>query len=123
LEYLHDHELIHLDLKPENILTDADEHYMAPEILEGMYSKAADVFSFGLILLELATNVQLPPHGDSWQYLRHGDFSELSFEDTSDALTQMIKEMTHPEPVLRPSIEKVKRRVEFFLNKYRKGSW
>lgn len=138
LEFLHSHEIIHLDLKPENIFIDSggslklgdfglasapgvpprlhsegDKYYMAPEILEGIYGKSADVFSLGLILLELAANVQLPPNGTSWQNLRHGDFSELSFDDTSDLLTQLIKDMTCPEPESRPTIEKVKRRAVF----------
>lgn len=142
LEYLHKQNIIHLDLKPENIfLTDdhvlkigdfglsttagispslhseGDKYYMAPEVLEGNYSKAADIFSLGLIILELAADIELPSNGDSWQNLRHGDFSELSLDDTSDLLNQLIKEMTRPVPESRPSIEKVLWRAQFYFSK------
>lgn len=141
-EYFHKRNIIHLDLKPENIFltadgvlkigdlglsttvgispslhSEGDKYYMAPEVLEGNYSKAADIFSLGLIILELAADIELPSNGDSWQNLRHGDFSELSLDDTSDMLNQLIKEMTHPLPSQRPSIEKVLWRTEFYFAK------
>lgn len=142
IEYIHKQNIIHLDLKPENIFitddnllkigdfglstiegnspslhSEGDKYYMAPEVLEGNYSKAADIFSLGLILLELAADIELPSNGDSWQNLRHGDFSELSLDDTSDMLNQLIKEMTHPAPESRPSIEKVLWRARFYSTK------
>lgn len=142
LEYFHKQNIIHLDLKPENIFitdenllkigdfglstiegnspslhSEGDKYYMAPEVLEGNYSKAADIFSLGLIILELAADIELPSNGDSWQNLRHGDFSELSLDDTSDMLNQLIIEMTHPAPESRPSIEKVLWRARFYSAK------
>lgn len=142
LEYFHKLNIIHLDLKPENVFitdenmlkigdfglstvegnspslhSEGDKYYMAPEVLEGLYTKAADIFSLGLILLELAADIELPSNGDSWQNLRHGDFSELSLDDTSDMLNQLIIEMTHPTPESRPSIEKVLWRTRFYFAK------
>ena len=141
-EFLHKRNIIHLDLKPENLFltednvlklgdfglstkvgispslhSEGDKYYMAPEVLEGIYSKAADIFSLGLIILELAADIELPSNGDSWQNLRHGDYSELSLDDTSDMLNQLIKEMTHPVPESRPSIEKVLWRARFYFAK------
>lgn len=142
LQYIHEQNIIHLDLKPENIFisdknelkigdfglstmfggqprlsSEGDKYYMAPEVLDGIYTKAADIFSLGLIMLELAADVELPSNGDSWQNLRHGDFSELSLDDTSDMLNQLIREMTHSSYELRPSIQKVLWRAQFYFEK------
>ena len=39
----------------------------------GVFTKAADVFSLGLIIIELATNLDLPSGGVFWNYLRAGN--------------------------------------------------
>ncbi len=60
---------------------EGDKIYMAPEVLQGQIGKPADIFSFGLIMLELVANIELPTQGDSWQMLRNDDFSLITFED------------------------------------------
>ena len=73
LAYLHENQVLHRDLKPENVLIDAQLHakiadfglasrlglentenigtmrYLAPEVVFGEYTMAADVYSFGML--------------------------------------------------------------------------
>lgn len=56
---------------------EGDREYIGPEILLGKYDKPADVFALGLIMLEIAGNVQLPDNGPTWQRLRSGDMSDV----------------------------------------------
>ncbi|OKL60451.1 hypothetical protein UA08_04405 [Talaromyces atroroseus] len=102
LKHIHDSGFIHLDLKPANVLItfegvlkigdfgmattwpaekhiegEGDREYMGPEVLMGMYDKPADIFALGLIIFEIAGNVELPDNGLSWQKLRNGDISDV----------------------------------------------
>ena len=56
---------------------EGDREYLAPEALRSEIDKPADIFSLGLILLEIAANVKLPENGATWTALREGDFSEV----------------------------------------------
>lgn len=56
---------------------EGDREYIGPEILLGKYDKPADIFALGLIMLEIAGNVQLPDNGPTWQRLRSGDMSDV----------------------------------------------
>lgn len=102
LKHIHDMGFIHLDLKPANLLItfegvlkiadfglasncpappgidgEGDREYIAPEILKGHFDRPADIFSFGIIMLEIAANVRLPENGISWMKLRSGDPSDV----------------------------------------------
>ncbi|XP_068100198.1 membrane-associated tyrosine- and threonine-specific cdc2-inhibitory kinase isoform X2 [Hyperolius riggenbachi] len=115
LKHLHDRNLLHLDIKPANVFIsfsgvyklgdfglmvelegvegnreaqEGDPRYMAPELLDGVFTKAADVFSLGMTLLEVACNMELPRGGESWQQLRKG---HLPTEFTSQLPTDFLK--------------------------------
>ncbi|KAH0626584.1 hypothetical protein JD844_001651 [Phrynosoma platyrhinos] len=131
LHHLHDHNLLHMDVKPANIflsssnvcklgdfglmleldcgdLSDAQEgdpRYMAPELLHGEYTKAADIFSLGITILEIACNMELPNGGEGWQQLRQGYLPPEFTADLSAELRTLLAAMLEPSPHLRPSVE------------------
>ena len=56
---------------------EGDRIYMPPEILQNIYGKHCDVFSFGLMLVEIISNCSLPDQGDVWTKLRQGNFDDV----------------------------------------------
>jgi mitosis inhibitor protein kinase SWE1 len=56
---------------------EGDRTYLAPEAFQGRFDKPNDVYQVGLIMFEIAGNVDLPENGPSWQRLRNGDFREV----------------------------------------------
>uniref|UniRef100_UPI00358DFD7D membrane-associated tyrosine- and threonine-specific cdc2-inhibitory kinase n=1 Tax=Myxine glutinosa TaxID=7769 RepID=UPI00358DFD7D len=145
LSCLHALGFTHLDVKPANIflgddgnfrigdfglmvdtsqadLKDAQEGdpaYMAPEVLHGHFSTAADVYSAGLTVLEIACNLELPRSGAAWQELRRGLLPTDFISDLSPSLLSVLRSMLEPNPGLRPSATSILnlaavRRVSFW---------
>lgn len=44
--------------------------------MQGHFSRAADIFSLGIAILELSSYIELPPNGPLWQELRSGILPE-----------------------------------------------
>ncbi|GHJ84693.1 hypothetical protein NliqN6_1095 [Naganishia liquefaciens] len=82
---------------------EGDRVYMAPEMLHGQYSMAADIFSFGLVILEASTNICVPDGGAPWHALRENDFSVVDFSSLSPALIDLITRCMSADSTERPT--------------------
>lgn len=66
---------------------EGDAKYLAPEVLNNEFTSAADIFSLGISILELAGNVSLPNQGLVWQELRR---NRLPRAQTARKLNNLI---------------------------------
>jgi membrane-associated tyrosine/threonine-specific cdc2-inhibitory kinase len=134
VKHLHDRSLVHMDIKPDNIfisfdgycklgdfglvvdlnedlkeVQEGDPKYLAPEVLQNSnnISCAADIFSLGMTILELATDLDLPRGGDPWHQLRNGQIPAHLLESLSDDLIQIIRRMIEPDHMKRATVNEL----------------
>jgi len=131
LAFVHGAGVIHLDIKPENIFLaldgcfvigdfglatewprddigferEGDKQYLAPEVLQGVYGKEADIFSLGMTMLEASANIIVPDMGEPWHSLRRNDFSAIEMPEESRCLFRLVQHMMDSDPGSRPSVE------------------
>jgi serine/threonine protein kinase len=101
--------------------------YIAPEVhRQKLYSKAADVYSFGIILWEL-TSCRTPFSGVT----RNSITLELEIikgkrpnivDGTPPAFAKLMQDCWHEDPNLRPNMEDVYKRIWSFSNSIIKGN-
>ncbi|KAL5523712.1 hypothetical protein ACEPAG_7885 [Sanghuangporus baumii] len=87
---------------------EGDKMYLAAEVLQGQYGKETDIFSFGMMMLEAATNICVPTQGDPWHRVREQDFSQVEgFTDCSAVLQHLIMWMMSKDPSARPTAAEI----------------
>ena len=87
---------------------EGDCQYMAPELLGGnpqSIGGAADMFSLGLLLLELGSNVVLPKSGEAWQELRHGGAAKYIAPTIGAKLRAIILALLNEDPTRRSTAQ------------------
>ena len=133
LNRMHTLGLVHMDIKPENILItetgilkvgdlgmarpvqtnedglEGDARYMAPELLNGsIKTRQLDLFSFGVMIWELAAGRSPPKEGDLWQKFRDGNAPDpSSYVRRSKELCSLVRQLMSPKVRHRPMAEDI----------------
>ncbi|KAM0680367.1 mitosis inhibitor protein kinase swe1 [Glugoides intestinalis] len=135
LSYIHMRRIVHMDIKPDNILIkisndsltfqlcdfnisrleegpfilDGDKVYMAPEILRNKCFFNSDVYSLGLVYLELVNRTALPHAGHQYRRLRRNDFKGWSIDEIG-------RRMLEKDPSIRCSAKEVEAYFKKFVS-------
>eukprot|EP00466_Bigelowiella_natans_P019260 jgi/Bigna1/68165/fgenesh1_pg.5_\ len=103
---------------------DGDPVYLAPEaldrtLLEGgkgaeqgasgvqRPSLPADIFSLGVILLEMVADVRLPPNGVEWHRLRNNEIACLEDVRHSNEVKALVRKCMQRRPESRPTADQL----------------
>ena len=86
---------------------EGDHRYLAPEILSGLAFYSSDVFSLGLVFIELLFSKPLPNSGEEWHIYRKGFHEIMQASFLNCSLSFLLNLMLEPQPEKRPSAEYV----------------
>ncbi|KAK6050827.1 hypothetical protein COOONC_11668 [Cooperia oncophora] len=89
---------------PRETAEEGDKHYMAPEILNDPPTTAADIYSLGVSLLELATTIDLREQSPK---VRNGELSDELFGSMHQKLREMILSLIRTDPHDRPTTNEI----------------
>lgn len=82
---------------------EGDGGYVAPELLQDEEpSPKADIYSFGAMVYEWVTGLQLPRTRPAWE-----DIPRMPSSWRSEALCALVPAMLNPDPVKRPSADQI----------------
>ena len=91
-----------------NHSVEGDPRYLATEVLESRtFSKAADIFSLGVTILELACDLDLPKYGTLWHKLRDEGPSPSLTAKLSNDLRRVIQLMMTKYQDRRPTVKQL----------------
>ena len=75
--------------------------------MRSQFTKACDVFSLGVTLLELATDLDLPKNGQLWQELRNKGPDPRVTQHLTPELRRVIQLMMTQDPQRRPGVKQL----------------
>jgi len=88
-------------------IDEGDSKYLASETMQGKFTKAADIFSLGITIFEIASGLELPKYGKVYHKLRHNQIEDLYFNGLSAELADIIKLMMEADYSKRPTIDEL----------------
>lgn len=86
-------------------IDEGDSKYLASETMQGKFTKAADIFSLGITIFEVASGLDLPQRGEIYHKLRHNEIEDLYFNGLSADLVRVIKMMMEEDYTKRPTVD------------------
>lgn len=88
-------------------IEEGDSKYLAGEAMQGKFTKAADIYSLGITMFEVASGLDLPQRGEIYQKLRHNQIDDSYFNGLSEELIKVIKLMMEADYTKRPLVDEL----------------